>query len=177
MRQGLTVLLLIFLVGCARLQEPKGPARESEEPPNQVIWNGKIEVTRDGKLQSVINTGRTQLFEKKKVTLLDSGVVVDFYNKLGQHTSKLTSQRARVEEAKDLFLAEGDVVVRSDSGALLRTERLYWDKTQQKIRSDTLVVMTTQYDSLRGYIFEANEDLTAWQLQKPTGQTFRRVAK
>lgn len=40
-----------------------------------------------------------------------------------------------------------------------------------------MVVMTTQYDSLQGYVFEANEDLTSWQLQQPTGQTFRRVGK
>lgn len=177
MRYRFVSCCCLLLLGCSKLPEGKAPEQSSQPPPSQVIWNGTIEVMENGQLSSVIRAGQIQTFEKNKATLLDSGVVVDFYNKRGQHTSVLTSQRARVEEAKDLFLAQGDVVVTSDSGAVLRTERLYWDKAQQRIRSDTLVVMTTQYDSLRGYVFEANEDLTSWQLQQPTGQTFRRVKK
>ena len=168
------ILSLAFIfVGCAEIDEPS-TGGERTDAPDQEIWGGKIEITQDGKLQSIVRAGYIQLFEKKQITLFDSGVVVDFYNKQGQHTSVLTSERARIDERIDLFLALGNVVVVSDSGETLRTERLYWDKEKKKIRSDTLAVLTTAVDSVLGYNFEADENLSSWTLENPTGQTMRK---
>jgi LPS export ABC transporter protein LptC len=165
---------LVLLIGCSRVPDTATKSDAGAEFPDQVIWEGQIEVVEKGDLQSVVKAGKISLFNKRKVTLLDSGVVVDFYNKAGSHTSRLTADSARVDDMQDLFVAQGNVVVTSDSGATLRTERLYWDRARRKIHSDTLVVLTTEYDSLRGYRFEAEADLTTWQLQQPAGQTFRR---
>ncbi len=170
----LLIISSLFLVlGCSRTPDTATKSATEVEFPDQVIWEGKIEIVERGDLQSVVNAGRISLFHKRKVTLLDSGVVVDFYSKAGRHTSRLTADSARVDDMQDLFVAQGNVVVASDSGATLRTERLFWDRARQKIHSDTLVVLTTEYDSLRGYKFESNADLTTWQLQQPVGQTFR----
>lgn len=170
----LVIFALFFLSACSRIPDSTTKSESEVESPDQVIWNGKIEVVEKGDLQSVVNAGKISLFNKRKVTLLDSGVVVDFYNKVGKHTSRLVADSARVDDMQDLFVAQGNVVVASDSGAILRTERLFWDRARRKVHSDTLVVLTTEYDSLRGYKFESNADLTTWQLQQPMGQTFRR---
>jgi len=177
MRDIRALFLALLVMGCSQLPESQTSEGGESQTPDRVIWNGRIEVTEGGKLKSVIRAGKISTFEKRKITELDSGVVVDFYNKQGIHSSTLTSQRAKVEEVTDLFMAQGDVEVVSDSGATLRSERLYWDRKERRIRSDTLVIMTTEYDSLRGFDFEAEEDLTSWRLQRPTGQTFRRVGK
>jgi len=177
MRAPKLLVFLLFVIGCSKLPESQMGEGGESQAPNQVIWNGRIEVIEGGKLKSVIQAGKISSYEKRKITELDSGVVVDFYNGRGIHASQLTSRRARIEEITDLFMAQDSVVVVSDSGATLRSERLYWDRQARKIRSDTLVVMTTQYDSLRGFDFEADEDLTSWSLQRPTGQTFRRAGK
>jgi LPS export ABC transporter protein LptC len=172
-----SLLPLLFVIACSKLPESQTGESGESQAPDQVIWNGRIEVIEGGKLKSVIQAGKISTYEKRKITELDSGVVVDFYNSRGTHSSQLTSRRARIEEVTDLFLAQDSVVVVSDSGATLRSERLYWDRQARKIRSDTLVIMTTEYDSLRGYDFEADEDLTSWSLKQPTGQTFRRMGK
>ena len=172
-----SLILLLFVLACSKLPESQTGEGGESQAPNQVIWKGRIEVIEGGKLKSIIQAGKISTYEKRKITELDSGVVVDFYNSRGNHASKLTSQRARIEEITDMFMAEDSVVVISDSGATLRSERLYWDRKSRKIRSDTLVVMTTEYDSLRGFNFEADEDLTSWSLQQPTGQTFRRTGQ
>jgi len=171
------LVLLLLVIGCSKLPESQTGEGGESQAPDQVIWNGRIEVIEGGKLKSVIQAGKISTYEKRKITEMDSGVVVDFYNSRGIHSSQLTSRRARIEELTDLFMAQDSVVVVSDSGATLRSERLYWDRQGRKIRSDTLVVMITEYDSLRGYDFEADEDLTSWSLQRPTGQTFRRAGK
>lgn len=164
----------LFLIGCADLEEAPSNLVDNASVPDQEIWNGRIEITSDGRKQSVVQAGHIEVFERKKVTLFSDGVIVDFYNKAGEHSSVLTSQRARIEEKADLFVALGNVVVTSDSGAVLRTERLYWERASRQVRSDTLVILTTELDSLRGFDFESNEDLTSWQLKNPTGQTFRK---
>lgn len=166
------LLILLILIGCTRVEEPSGD-RNSVKMPDQEIWNGKIEISENGKLQSVVRAGYMRIFEKRKQTFLDSGVVVDFYNKQGLHTSVLTADSAEIDERMNLFVAQGNVVVTSDSGAVLRTPRLYWDKDKQRIRSDTLAFLTTALDSLRGINFESDENLTSWSLAQPTGQTLR----
>ena len=174
MQYVLVGVLCILLFGCSRVEEPQTLLSDKKQVPNREIWNGKIEISNDAQLQSIVQAGHIESFDKQKITLLNEGVIVDFYDKAGRHTSVLTSQRAKVEERTDLFMAFGNVVVVSDSGTVLRTERLYWDRTGRKIHSDTLVILTTELDSLRGYDFEAKEDLTAWRLKNPTGLTFRR---
>jgi len=164
---------LIFF-GCAKIEEPSGQIENNETLPDQEIWGGKIEITENGRLQSIIHAGYIQTFEKKQVTLFDSGVTVDFFNTQGKHSSVLTSARAKIEEKLNLFLAMGDVVVVSDSGEVLRTERLYWDKDTKRVHSDTLVILTTEMDSLRGYNFESDQNLSSWTIENPTGHTMRR---
>ncbi len=173
MKRALIGMICLLMSGCTQIEEPLTSANNQETVPDQEIWNGEIEITTNGRLQSIVYAGHIESFEKKKITLFSDSVRVDFYDKLGRHTSVLTSQKAKIEEKTDLFVAFGDVVVVSDSGAVLRTERLYWNKSREEIHSDTLVVMTTDVDSLRGYDFRANEDLTFWTLKNPTGQTFR----
>ena len=167
----------MWLLNCSKLQELEPRDRETEQLPDQEIWNGVIEISRQGLTQSIVRAGHIESYEKKKITLLDQGVTIDFFDKKGQHTSKLTAKRVRIEEKTDLFKAQDSVVVVSDSGAVLQTERLYWDRKRQRIHSDTLVFITTEFDSLRGYDFESNEDLTSWQLKRPTGQTLRQRQK
>lgn len=177
MRYLLPGLLCWLLIGCSNVQEPESMTQEDDNLPDQEIWDGKVEISSDGRTQSIVQAGHIESFEKKKITFLDQGVIIDFYNKKGEHTSQLTAKRVKIEERTDLFRAEDSVVVVSDSGAVLRTPRLYWDKKRHRISSDTLVIMTTEFDSLRGYDFESNEDLTSWQLKRPTGQSFRQRKK
>jgi LPS export ABC transporter protein LptC len=168
---------LIAVAGCTRLYESTPSDKNAENLPSQTISQGKIDVVKGGRLEYIIQAGRIRSYEKERLTLLDSGVVVDFFDREGRHTSKLTSDEARVDEGKNVFKALGNVVVRTDSGDMLLTERLFWDEAKRKIRSDTMVTMMTEFDSLRGYNFEADEDLTSWQIQRPSGQTMRKLEK
>ncbi|MBU0518585.1 LPS export ABC transporter periplasmic protein LptC [bacterium] len=170
----IALTVMIALSGCAKIDDPSADNDEADKHPDQEIWGGKIEVTDNGVLKSVVQAGYMQYFEQERLTLLDSGVVVDFYNSKGEHSSVLTSRQAKIDERIDIFVALGNVVVTSDSGEILKTERLYWDKELKRIKSDTLAILLTELDSLRGYDFESDENLTDWILKNPTGQTMRR---
>jgi LPS export ABC transporter protein LptC len=175
MRRIIAIFTILIVVGCTRLQETGPVDKTTEKLPSQTIYDGTIDVVKGGRLQYVIKAGRIRSYERERLTLLDSSVVVDFYNQVGKHTSVLTSDQARVEENKNIFQALGDVVVVTDSGDVLRTERLYWDEAKRRIRSDTLVTIVTPTDSLQGYDFEADENLSSMQLRQPTGLTLRKM--
>ncbi|HNB58495.1 MAG TPA: hypothetical protein PKV06_16085, partial [bacterium] len=71
--------------------------------------------------------------------------------------------------------AYGNVVIVSDSGVSMQTEKIYWDHQKQRIFADGLVTMTTDEDTLRGYQFESNKDLTNWKMKNASGRSARDI--
>jgi uncharacterized protein YraI len=78
-----------------------------------------------------------------------------------------------VDEIRKDLLATGNVVAVTDSGATLKTSALRWDNQSRRIISDAEVVLTTLTDTLYGIGFVSNEHLNNWEIQKPTGRSFR----
>ena len=145
------------------------------EFPEQEIWNSTITLSRDGIISSRIQAGHISRFKTKTETFLDSGVVVDFYDKQGRHTSKLTSLTGTVIGKQNDLYARGNVVVVSDSGHVLRTEAIRWDHTIEKIISDTFVTITTEFDTVYGFGLVSDGQLGNWEIKKPTGTTVREL--
>lgn len=146
------------------------------EIPEQEIWNSTIILSRDGIIASRIQSGHIARYKKRTETFLDSGVVVDFFDKQGRHTSILTSERGMVKGDQNNFFAWGKVVVVSDSGQVLRTEAIRWDNTREKIISDTFVTITTALDTLYGFGLVSDGQLQNWEIKKPTGKTYRELS-
>jgi LPS export ABC transporter protein LptC len=99
------------------------------------------------------------MYQDRKETLLDSGIVVDFYGRDGLHSSVLTAERGKVnDENKDLE-AFDNVVFRSDSGTVVETEYIYWENLNRRVRGDRFVTITSPTERLQGYGFVADQDL------------------
>ena len=75
---------------------------------------------------------------------------------------------------KDLT-AIGNVVVVSDSGITLMSSILKWVNKDQKIIGEGLVTLASDEDTLKGYQFESNKDLTDWKMQNVFGHTARDI--
>jgi len=74
---------------------------------------------------------------------MDEGLVVDFFNDQDIHTSQLTADSGEVNERLNDLTATGNVVVVSDSGETLHTEKLLWNNKLQKILSVVDVMITS----------------------------------
>ncbi len=168
----LTVGPLLF-VSCAEVSLPPVSARRKAEAPDQELWEATITFTRDGLPVTTLRAGHIAKFSRRSVTYLDSGIVVDFFNEEGKHTSQLTADQGQVDEIRKDLLATGNVVAVTDSGATLKTSALRWDNQSRRIVSDAEVVLTTLTDTLYGIGFVSDEHLSNWEIQKPTGRTFR----
>jgi LPS export ABC transporter protein LptC len=130
----------------------------SDEIPIQESWNSEIIFTDEGLLKAVLYTDHLQMFEDKKITLLEN-VKIDFYDENRNITSTLTSKRGRVDDiSKDMYAIDSVVAV-SDSGVTLITDELIWRSKKQKIASDKFVRIISQTEIIEGYGFESDQHL------------------
>ena len=141
-----------------------------EDVPSQESWNAKITFTDSGKVTALLRSGHIASFMEKRYTVLDSNIVVDFFDQNEKHTSVLTAYRGRVNDVTHDFEAHDHVVVVSDSGTTLWTEELYWNNTTQKITTPAFVEILSPTEHIFGHGFESDQGLKHYAIFKVTGQ-------
>lgn len=172
------VPLLLFLLLFSSCEEKVKPSISSagvgRDLPSQESWNATITFTDSGKVSAVLRAGHISMFGESKQTILDSGIVVDFFDNDERHTSVLTARRGVVNDLTKDFEAHEDVLVVSDSGTTLRTEVLYWINSTQKVRSPAFVEILSPTEQIRGHGFESDQSLRHYTVFKVTGQAAAR---
>jgi len=171
-----TMLVLFILMGCSGRESEKVPSTPlPSEYPDQESWNSTVISTSAGRVNAIIHYGHMEKFSKKGIVKFDQGVKVDFYDEEGRHTFVLTSNKGLLNERTNDVIAFENVVVVSDDGTTLRTEKLRWDERKQKVISDDFVTITTEKDTLYGIGFESDRHLTNWVIKKPWGVSQRKA--
>lgn len=167
---------LIFLhLGCHSQEQPP-EAPPNYDGPDQEGWNSRITVTSNGRTSAIIQYAHMEKFSKRRETKFDDGIVVDFYNTAGQHTSNLVAERGVLYEENSDVEAIGKVVVKSDSGMTVWTPRLRWENARQKIISNDLVtIATAEHDTLHGQGFVSDQNLKVWSIRRPSGVSQKKI--
>jgi hypothetical protein len=62
------------------------------------------------------------------------------------------------------------VLLVSTEGSVLTTNKLYWVNQTQRIKSDEFVHIQTKTDDIRGYGFEADQNLKNYVIYKVSGE-------
>ncbi|MBS1271737.1 MAG: Lipopolysaccharide export system protein LptC [Candidatus Marinimicrobia bacterium] len=175
------ILYIIGMLGFSLLTLCSSPETEYENQaestrPSQESWNSEIYLTQLGMRNAVVRAGHLEQYNDRQLTIMNENVEADFF-KDNEHTSTLWADSAVVFQEKNIMRAFRNVVVKSDSGVTLFTERLAYDPQTEKITSDTTVKMTTETDTLHGVGFESNTDLTEWKILEPWGVTRRKMKR
>ncbi len=165
---GLLSSMIFF--SCAEKTKPPISGGIGWDVPGQESWDAKITFTDSGKVSGILHAGHISMYPERKYTLLDSNIVVDFYDENERHTSVLTAKQGRVNDVSHDFEAHGNVVVVSDSGSTLKTEDLFWTNTLRKIHTPDYVEITSPKEQLQGHGFESDQDLRHYTIFRVTGQ-------
>lgn len=156
----LLVLSALLFFGCGeKVKPPIQPAETAEQTPDQESWNSKVLFSDSGLVRAELYARHIRMYRDRRETLLDSGIVVDFYDRNEQHTSRLTARRGRVDDETKNLEAFEDVVFSSDSGTVVETEYIFWDNALKVVRGDRFVTITSPKERLQGYGFEADQGL------------------
>jgi len=134
------------------------------------IWEPIIILYRSE--QKVIKATSKKLYkDKQQLARLVGNVEIDMYDD-GKHISVLYSDSAQINERNNNLIASGNVIVVSDSGYTLRTNKINWDNSYKLITAEDSVMFTTsEKDTLYGIGFESDSDLEEWRIFKPVGIT------
>jgi len=172
----ITLFAILIFAGCQKRKENTVANPENFEFPDQEGWNSKVISTTNGIVGAIIQYGHMQRFKKRKVVEFDQGIVVDFFNEEGEHTSKLTSKNGKLDEDTKNIEAFGNVVVVSDTGITLKTERLRWDNSIEKIVTyEFVTIVTAEQDTFYGNGFESDQNLENWRITGFSGITSRGI--
>jgi len=161
MKISLIIIILFSFTGCTS-KDVKPKIDSSfivEELPAQESWNSTVFFTDSGKTVAILHTGHLQLYNKRKETILDDEVKVEFFNSLEVRTTTLTSRRGRVDERTNDLYAIDSVVAVNDSGIVVRTDELKWRDRDKKIVSDKFVTIDSPDEHIEGYGFESDQHL------------------
>ncbi|MBS4027796.1 MAG: LPS export ABC transporter periplasmic protein LptC [Ignavibacteriales bacterium] len=161
---------LLTLFGCEEKIKPSIVNQVETNLPSQESWDSEVTISDSGRIRAVIYAGYIASFTKEQFTQLDSGVVVDLFDRKGLHSSKLTARKGKVFESSKDLEAEGRVVLISDSGTIVRTEKLFWNNNLQKVHSTEFVTITSPTEELQGFGFESDEELKNYKIFRVAGK-------
>jgi LPS export ABC transporter protein LptC len=168
---SLLITLYSLFVGCSgdKVEPSNTNIISSDSIPSQESFNTTVTFSDSGKVKAILTAGRIRVFSKFNYTLIDSSAKVDFY-KNGVYSSTLTGKRGKIfDNTKDVEVYDSVKMI-SETGSTLTTNRLYWVNRTQRIKSDDFVHITTKTDDIKGYGFEANQDLTNYVIYKVSGE-------
>jgi len=169
------IIFLILLLGCSDVNETRPAEVDSSPIPDQESFNSTITISREGTRVAEIWARHILMYRAKAEFMLQDSIHVDFYDKKGTHNSVLTADQGIVyDQTKDLK-ALGNVVVVSDSGVTLLTEKLEWSNRRQRLFSDTLVTFITAEDSVFGDYFESDPGLKEYIIKNTSGVSTRKI--
>jgi LPS export ABC transporter protein LptC len=180
MKKILILFLFPLLIPACDQQEQRQPTERTsvtdQQVPDQEGWNSVLRATHKGQLEAVVRYGHMKRYTGKKRVLFDQGIEVDFYQASGEHASRLTAEAGELNENNNNVIAMGTVVVRSDTGITLYTEKITFDPSENLIRSDHDVMVTTlDGDTLYGEGLVSDPRLHHIDLIRPRGRAHKGV--
>jgi LPS export ABC transporter protein LptC len=165
-----SAMFVVAFVGCEEKVKPSVLSGvSSSQLPSQESWNSTITFTDSGIVKAIVKAGHIYAYDNSRTTFLDSGVVVDFFDEFGKHSTVLTSVKGSVDEGSNNLEALGNVIVKSDSGTIVYTEKMFWNNQRQQIYSPEFVRIVSPKEHLQGTGFESDHSLKNYKIFKVTG--------
>jgi LPS export ABC transporter protein LptC len=146
-------------MACGDKAKPAMSGMTHDQLPTQESWNSSVTFSDSGRVRAILHAGHIRMFEDAEETLLDSNLVVDFFDRSGKQSSVLTARRGRVDDRTRDLQAYDSVVFRAENGTIVETEYIFWDNARRKVSGDRFVTITSPTERLQGYGFEADQDL------------------
>ena len=169
------IFFLFLIMSCTNIDNETNTYSRTGLP-DQESWDVEITLTDEGIMRALVKADHLEKYNEKEFIMLDSSVIVDFYDDKEQHTSVLNSHKAEVDQKSNDMKAIGNVVAISDSGITLFSETLIWDSKEERLHTkDKIMITTLESDTLYGVGFESDSDLKNWKIINPSGVTGRHL--
>ncbi|MFB9293049.1 LPS export ABC transporter periplasmic protein LptC [Persicitalea jodogahamensis] len=159
----------VSLIGCAEKPEPEV---ELYQGPLEEIFDVQLLYSEEGQQRVEVETPIQYRYQNEDKVFPDTVNIKFFDTKNGQVVTTLRSDSGRFDNARNLYIVKGNVVVINKvEQRRLKTPELYWNPTTRKVFTEENVVIdnliTGSYTKGKG--MDANQDFTAMTIRKPYG--------
>jgi LPS export ABC transporter protein LptC len=174
MMRGLVLSCIGALVLSACGERP-AVTKVSDDPfisaPSQMATNIVVTFSDSSFVKARLYASVGRILEQQQQTTMSGPVTVDFFDRDNRDpVARLTSDSCLVDDRTRNMTALGNVVVTSlRRDLVLRTTKLSWLQSTQRIRSDESVTIETAHERIDGVGFESNQDLTSYRLARVRG--------
>jgi len=168
---GGIMVLMLSIVGCEEKMRPSVVAVNQGVLPSQESWKSTVTFSDSAKVKAILWAGHITVYSPRQYTLLDDSLHVDFFDEQERHTSLLTARRGKVDDRSEDFEAHENVVVTSDSGTVLTTERLFWNNAKRQISTDAFVDIVSPTEHIMGHGMVSDQSLKNYKIFKVTGRS------
>ena len=147
------------------------------KPGEIVFYSGPVATAYD-LVTDYSDSAKTKVMVRSKLQLeyqdgdreFPKGIQVDFYNAKSQNAARLTARYARYDKQTDIYIAQGDVVVKDFiETKTLNTEELRWNRVEKRVFTDKFVRIQTATELLTGTGLTAAQDFSTYRILKPAG--------
>ena len=168
----LILLLLLLASACSRTEEEKQHLKQLEDiGPVKEAFNVRFLFSEEAVLQAELNAPHAieSTEDEKDVRLFDQGMQLIFYTPEGNKKSELTSDKGKFLNQFKEAEVWGNVVMINEKGDKLETERLFWNKVEDRIYSNEFVKIHTDTEIIYGDSMLANTDFTEYKIYNIRG--------
>ena len=174
---GGLLILALGLLGCTRRDAPVPPEALRADLPDQETWDVALDLSLDERPRARVTAPYLARYEGADSTYTRFGPASDDSTRVvvhvfedGTRTATVEADRLRYLDAERRFVAEGRVVVETETGKTLQSESLVWDEAERSLQTDGFVRIITPTERLQGYRLVADEALETYTLARITGQ-------
>lgn len=166
MRSALAMIVLLAACG-DRGVAPRRVA--SADSADQVYDSMTFDITRDGVKSSRVQAESAWVYQARQVADLKNMTVIS-YDSTGATISTITADKGVYGMREQSLDARGHVVAHSSGGRVLKTEHLIYDRSRNRISSDTAFTSTSPTANLSGASFEADPGFKTVTVLRPKGR-------
>lgn len=163
--QGLGLLAMLAIAGCTEPESPIPQIATVQQFPSSEATNATTLFLTESVVTTRIHSGRIISFGDQDSAWAYT-LSVDFYNRLGRHTSTLNADSALVREKARSLEGFGNVRIITDDGRTLDSPHLSWNDAGRLITTDSLVTIKRGEDVMTGYGFSSDPELTRIRLRR-----------
>lgn len=174
-KRMIAIYLLFIAIGCNELNETPNMS-DNRDFPSRTLKNAKVVFKDSGFIKIDL---RSPLIEEYGMvdtpyTLFPKGINLNYFNKNIDSPGYLRADWVKMIEMKGYYEGRGNVVLISEQGDTLKTDKLFWNSKDRRVYTkDTVYIVTKLGDSIQANNgLEAKDDLTEYTLFNNRGVKF-----
>ncbi len=151
----LLLLILFSLVGCKErvMLDVKTPAMDRNLP-DETSYGVTITEMDGTAIGYVLQAQKIERYYDRKM-LYGWKVKISTYDKLGKLKSTINADTTVVDDARNIIIANGKVLMKSDN-ASIETRKIVWDRNLDEITAPDKVTLTRDGSVLKGTKLRTN---------------------